>query len=92
MAAAASPYAAPTQTNLSPPLSSFVIVGSAVETAVTSSALRKLETTTAVKESQNVEPVSGRAGGEEGILKLVGGRRKDWTGVCVARRLGLSWE
>ena len=48
MAAAARLYAAPTKTNSSQPSSYSVIVGRAVDTAVTSSALRKLQTTTAV--------------------------------------------
>ena len=52
-------YAEPTHVKSSPPLRSFVIVGTAVETAVMSRALRKLETTTARNESQNAEPLPG---------------------------------
>ena len=61
MAALASPYAAPTHTKSSPPCRSAVIVGAAVETEVKSSALRKWATATAMKESQNTEPLRGRA-------------------------------
>ena len=77
---AASEYAAPTQTNLSPPLRSWVTVGSVVATAVMSRALRTLHTVTATKDSQNVagflyeldgEAVMSRVGVEEVILKLV---------------------
>ena len=44
VAAADSAYAAPTHTNLSPPLRSWVMTGSAVDTAVMSRALRMLQT------------------------------------------------
>ena len=51
----ASPYADPTQTYLCPPPRSFVIVGSAVAIAVTSSALTNVQTMMAKNESQNAE-------------------------------------
>ena len=99
IAAEARPYAEPTQTNSSPPLSSFVIVGSAVETAVTSSAERKLQTTTAVKESQKTEPL-GRpdfggaaaasatsASGERGVS---GARGEVMTGLRAERLGGMK--
>ena len=78
MAAAARAYAAPTQTNLSPPLRSCVIVGSAVETAVMSRALRTLHTMTAVKDSQNAAPLpAGLWGGVTG--RTLGGEEEDIT-------------
>ncbi len=49
------PYADPTHTKLSPPLRSFTMVGTAVDTVVMSNALRKLATTMAMKDSQNVD-------------------------------------
>ena len=56
IAVLARPYADPIHTKSSPPWRSLVIVGTAVDTAVMSSALRKLATTTAMKDSQNAEP------------------------------------
>jgi hypothetical protein len=52
-------YAAPTQTNLSPPLRSWVIVGSAVLMTERSRALRNRETATDKKVIQNVVPLPG---------------------------------
>ena len=94
MAAAARLYAAPTQTNSSPPLRSLVIVGSAVETAVMSRAERKLQTTTAVKESQKTEPRLGFAafsGGkrEVGEEDMADGAARH--GEAAAAGLHVAW-
>ena len=59
-----------------------MIVGRAVETAVTSSALRTLQTTMARKESQNAEPLDARfpAGGGRGAGGWRGRRRGSVAG------------
>ena len=99
MAAAASVYAEPTQTNSSPPESSFVIVGSAVETAVTSRAERKLQTTTAVKHNQKIDPLGrllaaspGRGEVKEWGEDIIMGRDGKGAGVARARVADTSVE
>lgn len=52
-------YAEPTHTKSSPPFKSLVMVGRAVATAVRSRALRKIDVTTAMKESQKAVPFFG---------------------------------
>lgn len=78
IAALASPYAEPIQTNLPPPLRDSVMVGRAMETAVKSRALTKVQTRTATKVSQKAEPlrkpVDGEGVGTSGSEAVLGSR------------------
>lgn len=74
MAVLDSAYAEPTQVKSSPPFKSLVIVGRAVATAVRSRALRKIDMTTATKESQKAEPFLG-------LVRFVSPRSEPGSGV-----------
>ena len=75
-------YAEPTQEKSSLPLRSAVIVGSAVLTAVRSSALRNVETMTAMKVSQKAEP----------FLKLAASLFASSASASVVTSLGVRVE
>lgn len=90
MAVLARPYAEPIQTKLSPPLSSLVIVGTAVETAVRSSALRRLASRMAVKQSQKEEPLPPFAAGsgeaeEKGMVKSESCLRRSQSSTAIEK-------
>lgn len=72
-----SAYAEPTHVKSSPPSRSLVMVGSAVATAVRSRALRKMEVTTATKDSQKAEPLPVFREAGSTALSMGGGSEKD---------------
>ncbi len=92
IAVLARPYADPIHTKLSPPCSSLVMVGTAVDTAVMSRALRKLATTTAMNDSQNAEPFEELVEGNGVRVVIVGVAKKHSGGHSPAMSTGDVWR